>query len=84
MKHLLSQYEMAKADLAEALAEGLGEDSAWVKGLRAQIAMHDKPRADNPVSNFQAGFRGAPSEPPKSYQPREERMHPGYPDEAAG
>lgn len=45
-----SQLEILKKDLAE-LEPEFGPDNPFVKGLKMQIAMHEKPRAENPMDN---------------------------------
>ena len=45
-----SQLESLKKSLARIEAER-GPDAPSLKHLRAQIAMYEKPRAENPMSN---------------------------------
>lgn len=69
-----SQVEYLKESLAR-LEPEFGPDNAHVKGLKAQIAMHEKPRAENPMSNFSAGTRSSapPTEEGQMPEEMEER-----------
>ena len=58
-----SQLESLKKSLARIEAER-GPDAPSLKHLRAQIAMYEKPRAENPVSVYSAGSRGPKTPPP--------------------
>lgn len=54
-----SQLEILKKDLAE-LEPEFGPDNPFVQGLKMQIAMYEKPRAENPVDNretYSVGMR---------------------------
>jgi hypothetical protein len=73
---LLSQLNLLKQSLAK-LEPEFGADNPFVQGLRAQIAMHEKPRADNPMGlgrpldvALSAGMR-AESDSPASGEPPE-------------
>ena len=48
---MASQLEYFKKSLGEVLAKEASPDNPFVQGLRAQIAMHEKPRAENPMDN---------------------------------
>jgi hypothetical protein len=55
-----SQLELLKEQLAKSEARS-GSDNPFVQGLKAQIAMYEKPRAENPVDNretYSVGMRG--------------------------
>lgn len=45
-----SQLEILKEQLKRSEARS-GPDNPFVKGLKMQIAMYEKPRAENPVDN---------------------------------
>ena len=55
----ISQLDALKASLQHVLSKGAGEENPFVKGLRGQIAMHEKPKApENPMSSrISVGFR---------------------------
>lgn len=56
-----SQLELLKEQLARSEARS-GPDNPMVKGLKAQIAMREKPRAENPMSTvLSLGMRGRES-----------------------
>ena len=55
-----SQLEILKRALQESEAE-YGPGNPFVKGLKAQIARLEKPRAENPIEMYSAGVRAAPS-----------------------
>ena len=55
----LSQLDLLK-EAVEELAKP-GPESPFVKGLRAQIASIEKPRAENPMEFYSAGMRSAPT-----------------------
>jgi len=61
-----SQLELLKQAVAR--LEPLGPDNPFVLGLKEQIAMFGKSRADNPVEIYWGGMRGAPTprEPKKA------------------
>jgi len=46
-----SQLELLKGSLERAQARANGPDDPFVKGLKAQIAMHEKPPAENPMAS---------------------------------
>lgn len=61
---MLSQLELLKAQVARLTAKG-GPDSPFVKGLKAQIASYEKPRAENPMASPQrisGGMRSTPNQ----------------------
>lgn len=54
-----SQLEALKKALEESEARS-GPDNPFVKGLKAQIARLEKPRAENPMDTYSAGMCSAP------------------------
>jgi len=62
-----SQLELLKQSVAE-LEPQFGPANPFVLGLKQQIAMFGKSRADNPVEIYWGGMRGAPTprEPKKA------------------
>ncbi len=51
-----SQLEWLKKEVVRLEAK-FGPDNPFVQGLKAQIASYEKPRAENPVDTYSAGFR---------------------------
>ncbi len=56
-----SQLELLKESLARLEQQYPGQDSPFNRGLKAQIARLEKPRAENPVETYSAGMRPAPT-----------------------
>ena len=54
----LSQLDLLKEEAAR--LDRPGQDNPFVKGLKAQIASIEKPRADNPMQSISVGMRSAP------------------------
>lgn len=57
-----SQLELLKKALVESEARS-GPGNPFVQGLKMQIAMHEKPRAENPMSARPAYFAGTRAAP---------------------
>jgi hypothetical protein len=77
---MASQLESLKASLAR-LEPLHGADNPFVKGLQGQIALLEKPRADNPMGTGrslpQALSAGMRSDPPESKEPPEDSPEQG-------
>lgn len=54
-----SQLDLLKEQLKKSEARS-GPDNPFVKGLKAQIAKLEKPRAPNPMEAYSVGTRAAP------------------------
>ena len=54
-----SQLKRLKESVAK-LEPEFGADNPHVQGLKAQIAMYEKPRAENPMQAYSVGMRPAP------------------------
>jgi hypothetical protein len=62
-----SQLELLKRSVLSLEAKNKGgPTSPFVQGWKAQIAMLEKPRADNPMVSHSAGMCGAPMAPSAS------------------
>ena len=55
---MLSQLDLLKRSLERLEQQFPGQDSPFKQGLKAQIARHEKPPAENPVETFSVGMRG--------------------------
>jgi hypothetical protein len=84
---MASQLEHRKKALARLEAEYPGVDSPFKQGLRAQIALDEKPRADNPMGTgrnlstaLSAGMRqDLPSSAPEKRRPMtQDELAEGY------